>query len=372
MSTFKRKFSNTLESSGTFSKTQDSLLETENSPLDEEYLSVDDVLLVPKKGILSSRTQAILHPFIYSSPMDVVTGYKLAKEMLIYNEYPVLCRFLSKEWDNALWNFGNHRNIFFAVGVDTSTTNQFSYPPSHILHLNISVDIAHGDMERALDLYRAYASQPMIRYLMSGTVCTPGGALRAVEAGCTHIRVGVGSGSVCTTRSASGVGMPQLSAVYLIHKALQGHNLRDKVFIIADGGIRTPGDAVKYLAAGADGIMMGKAFSQTRESSGWKVDKDKWWEFWKSSLPHKKYRGQASRDFQIDHYHKEPSCAEGAVGPVIHPTNTAHDVIREYKGGVRSALSYLGLKDLKELNPDNVTFIKITTAAFLEGLPHGI
>jgi len=366
-------FTNTSDGGRVLQKTQASLLETDDCPLDHEYLSADDILLVPRKGILDSRNHAKLQPFIYSSPMDTVTGFDLAKEMVNLSEFPVICRFLEHDWNTLIDTLDGMKTPFFSVGANETSrfSVEYAVKSRYDKSISIAVDVAHGDMNKVLKLYELYSRQEYIHYLMSGTVCTPGAALRVAEAGCTHIRCGVGSGSACSTRTQTSVGVPQLSAIYRIHRVLQKHGLRDRTYIIADGGIRFPGDAVKYLAAGADGIMMGKSFSTSKESAGWKHNRDSWWKFWKSNQLYKRYRGQASCDFQVDHYNKKPACAEGETGPIIHPTTTVKEVVEEYRGGVKSALSYLGLKSMTELNPDNVTFIKITTAAYLEGTPHG-
>ena len=332
------------------------------SVLDKEFLTTDDVSLVPRQGVLSSRSEAILKPFIYSSPMDTVTGLQLTSKMREMGHYPVVCRFLKEEWTQTLQAHSNDPNVFFAVGTKEWYTAErlsiFDTPVS------INIDIAHGDTIEVQKLYEQYANEPYVGYLMSGSICTPEAALRAVNSGCTHLRIGIGPGSACTTRLKTGCGVPQLSAVYLIHRELERAGLRDQVELIADGGVRNPGDAVKYLAAGADSIMMGNRFAPTIESAGWEEDF--------SGKLVKKYRGQASADFQKDHYNKQPDCAEGATSnDFTIPLYSAERVIKEFEGGVRSAISYLGLENINELTPDNVTFIKVTASAIQEAKPHG-
>jgi len=170
--------------------------------------------------------------------------------------------------------------------------------------------------------------------------------------------------------------MPQLSAVYYARKMLNSVNA--KCEIIADGGIRSPGDANKYLAAGATGVMMGNAFSRTKESAGWivkeeKLDLSKTLRFplTRPTSLIKRYRGQASASFQEDAFGKSNACPEGAVGNYFAPTGTCNDVVEMYKGGLSSAISYLGLKSSADMSPENVTFIKLTQNSYLEGMPHG-
>ncbi len=339
-----------------------------NSFLDENYLTTSDVTLKPSLGVLSSRSKAKIRPFIYSSPMDTVTGIEMTKKMIELGEHPVVCRFIP-EWEEAVRQFGNNPDVFFAIGTKGDKLEKIK-----TLHeagiitgpISISIDIAHGDSLAGHEVARKVAALSFVQNVMSGTVCTGEGALRAISSGCTHIRVGVGPGSACTTRLMTGCGLPNLTAVYKIHKAIthmHGHiGTENNIKIIADGGIKYPGDAVKYLAAGADGIMAGSIFSSCLESPGWIQDDEGLY---------KRYRGQASAQFQQDLLGKNPDCAEGAVGPKIRPSGTCEEVVNKFRGGLRSAISYLGLTSIDAINPDNVTFVKLTAAGFHEGTPHG-
>lgn len=357
--------------------------------LQQELLTVDDILLVPREGQLKSRADAKLFPFIYSSPMDTVTGIALTRAMLEEGQAAVLCRFLKKEWKDTLTTpqeKESENRLFYAVGVSQKDIETIEKSVAHIrkhyypdYKVSINIDVAHGDTTYMHQLYREYRKLSCVHHLMSGAVCTPMGAVRAIEAGCTHLRVGVGPGAACKTRMQVGVGVANLSAIHFIHRELERRKLRSSVHLIADGGIRTAGDAIKYIAAGADGIMLGNLLSTTKESAGWKTRPSRmemkgglFKTFYKTpEVTYKHYRGQASADFQRDHYHIEPSCAEGEVGPEIHPDTTVHKVVQEFKWGMRSALSYLGLKSMEELTPENVTFVKVTPATYLEGTPHG-
>jgi IMP dehydrogenase len=174
----------------------------------------------------------------------------------------------------------------------------------------------------------------------------------------------------------TGCGMPQLSAVYFAGKAL--HAVKANCEIIADGGIRSPGDANKYLAAGATGVMMGKAFSKTEESAGWHLvertpnfSATLSFPMTRSYDKLKKYRGQASSDFQTDTFGKSNVCPEGAATDFFSPSGTCKSVIDMYVGGLSSAISYLGVKSSAEINPSNVNFVKLTHSSYQEGTPHG-
>lgn len=354
------------------------------SILDDELLSADDVLMVPSLGILSSRSEAEIDPYIYSSPMDTVTGYELTKAMVEQNQFPVVCRFLKDEWTRCLEEFHDNPDVFFAIGSrnkdvelllkELKRIKPTSGPPT--APLSVAVDIAHGDTEHAHAVYKWLASQPFIGRIMSGSVCTPDAALRAYQSGCTHIRVGIGPGSACTTRVMTGCGMPQLSAVYFTYKMLKA--VGAKCEIIADGGVRSPGDANKYLAAGATGVMMGSAFSRTEESAGWQLEPKQVQHSGTITFPLKReyvkvkaYRGQASAEFQKDNFGKSDTCPEGASTGLFEPSGTCSSVIEKYSRGLSSAISYLGLRSSTQMCPEQVRFIKLTQSAYMEGTPHG-
>ena len=325
--------------------------------LQEKALSVDDVLLVPKEGILNSRSQAQLKTFLCSAPMDTVTGYEMVKAMLAHDELAVVSRFLpEEERDKCIKEFAGNPRVYFAVGFKDyeSTLNKTSQ------QINIALDIAHGDMTLLHKLTEKLAESDLVDRIMSGSICTWQAALRAIEAGCTDLRVGVGPGAACTTRLMTGCGYPNLSAVYQIAQRTEKYS---GVTVIADGGVKHPGDAVKYMSAGAHAVMMGSAFSRTKESAGWKEVDGKLI---------KSYRGQASAAFQVDQFGSSNRCPEGASSSSYAWDGlTVSDVIGKYHGGMQSALSYLGLSSTDQLHPDNVEFVQITAATYIEGTPHG-
>ena len=356
--------------------------------LDREILSNDDVLMVPKLGRLSSRKDAEIAPYIYSSPMDTVTGYELTKSMVENGQHPVVCRFLKEEWFRCLVEYHDNPDVFFAIGSRKEQIKYFldclykirpkvkDFPP-----VSVAVDIAHGDTVDAHALYTWLSEQPFIGRIMSGSVCTADAAVRVFNSGCSHVRVGIGPGSACTTRLMTGCGMPQLSAVYFAYKALESAFPGKEYHIIADGGVRSPGDANKYLAAGATGIMMGREFSTTTESAGWETIQDPETTSYSGvvsfplerpkTIKVKKYRGQASASFQKDMFGSSNVCPEGASTGSIYPTTSCKAVLDKYKGGLASAISYLGLRSSLELCPETVEFVKVTSSGHKEGTPHG-
>lgn len=355
------------------------LLKNEELFLSSTKYSTNDFLLKPTTGKLKSRKNAIIdEPFIYSSPMDTVTGLAFSEAFLKEGQCPVFCRFLSDDQQfEALKNISPKENFWFTVGAsfeDYEALNLFFSDECFLI--NISVDVAHGDTEFLHKIYSLYSKAPWCRNLMSGTVATPHSALSVARAGCTHIRVGIGPGSACSTRIVTGCGVPNLSAVFEIWSTFQDYFQGVRPKIIADGGIKTTGDIVKYLSAGADAVMIGSLLSNCIESEGWKIDSLKriinifsFNKFCKNYL-YKRYRGQASKDFQLDHRGVVSGTPEGVVGAVQHPTNTVNNFVTETKAGISSALSYLGLTNIKDLNPNNVEFIRISSASYQESRPH--
>ena len=342
-------------------------------------LSTNDVLLQPATGILKSRkTAKIDSTFLYSSPMDTVTDLNFSQTLLEENQSPVFCRFFPDEIQQKSLNlFSKNSNFWFTVGAsleEYEALRLYFLDKKH--KVNISVDVAHGDTIHMHEVYNMYSNSSFCRSLMSGTVATPASALNVAKAGCTHIRVGIGPGSACSTRIVTGCGVPNLSAVFNIWDYFQDYPVEIRPFIIADGGIKNTGDIIKYLSAGADGVMIGSLFSKCIESSGWKVDifkkllnKITFNKFFKNYL-YKQYRGQASKDFQMSYRGFVSGTPEGVTAKIQYPTNTVNNFVATSKSAVASALSYLGLNDIAELNPKNVKFIKITSASYEESKPH--
>lgn len=335
-------------------------------------LSTNDVLLQPRVGILSSRTEVIFDKsFIYSSPMDVVTGLNMSQAMLNSNQNPVFCRFLPLDKKTqALKTFHSNPNFWYSVGsrIEDLELIEYLFSTNQLpsdAYFNISVDVAHGATQDLLGIYNLYRSRSWCRALMSGTVATPEAAAYVFSNGkaCTHIRVGIGPGSACSTRIVTGCGYPNLSAVYEIYTYMK-ESYSDKNFsIIADGGIKTTGDIAKYLSAGADGVMLGNMLSSLKESEGWIYPL--------FGKPYKYYRGQASAAFQKARRGKINGVPEGVQSKnKIYITKSFSTFEKETRSAIASTISYLGLKQISDLKPENVDFIKITQNGFNESRPH--
>jgi IMP dehydrogenase len=231
----------------------------------------------------------------------------------------------------------------------------------------VAIDTAHGHSRGVLEaVRRAKNTYPSLQ-LIAGNVATGAGAQALAEAGVDAVKVGVGPGSICTTRIIAGIGMPQLTAVYECALVLRPLGIP----LIADGGIRYTGDIVKALAAGADTIMAGSLFAGVDEAPGETVIYE--------GRKFKTYRGmgsvEAMKEGSGDRYFQDPEdeirklVPEGIVGRVPFKGSLA-EVMHQYLGGLRAGMGYCGAKDIAELQ--QARFTVITGASVRESHPHDI
>ena len=357
-----------------------------NHFLCERGLSFDDVLLIPRYSDIESR----LHPDIsvsigntndymslsvpiISSPMDTVTGHKMAIELGSRGSVGIVHRFMSKEdhlkeLENVCSSrekFGKHFPLVVAIGVGKGEKVRFKYLFSQLgKEINwIAIDIANGFsslMKEMIHFVREYTSLP----ILAGNVATGEGFCFLAEAGANAIRVGIGGGSICKTRLMTGFGVPTLASVADCYSARESlSNPLSKVSIIADGGIRFPSDLVKSLAAGADSIMVGGIFAGTIEAPGDTLNIN--------GREMKIYRGMASKEVQDDRKGglRPGTCAEG-VSTYVPVKGKAYYVLEEFSGGLRSAMTYANARTVTELR-EGAKFIEITRAGLEESHAFG-
>lgn len=231
----------------------------------------------------------------------------------------------------------------------------------------IVLDTAHGHSKNVMDhLKMIKQSYPDVE-LVVGNIATPEAALDLAKIGADAVKVGIGPGSICTTRIIAGIGVPQLAAVYNVAKALQGTGIP----LIADGGIRYSGDIVKALAAGASTIMAGSLFAGVEESPGEAIIFE--------GRKYKAYRGMGSLDamqkgskdryFQDDEDDIKKLVPEGIVGRVPYKGSLS-EVVHQLIGGLRAGMGYTGSKDIPALQ--KARFVKITSAGVTENHPHDV
>jgi IMP dehydrogenase len=231
----------------------------------------------------------------------------------------------------------------------------------------IVVDTAHGHSKNVIETAKKIKKKYPSIELIIGNIATAEAARDLALAGADGVKVGIGPGSICTTRVVAGIGIPQLTAVFEVSRALKGSGIP----IIADGGIRYTGDIVKALAGGASSIMAGSLFAGVDESPGETIIFE--------GRKFKTYRGMGSieamqkgskdRYFQDDVLEEGKLVPEGIVGRVPFK-GTLSEVIHQLKGGLRSGMGYTGSKNIPELQQSK--FIKITTAGVVESHPHDI
>ncbi len=231
----------------------------------------------------------------------------------------------------------------------------------------IVVDTAHGHHIDVINMAKKIKKAFPDIDLVVGNIATPEAALALKDAGADAIKVGIGPGSICTTRIIAGVGVPQLSAIYNITQALKGSGIP----VIADGGIRFTGDIVKAIAAGASTIMAGSLFAGVDESPGETIIYE--------GRKYKTYRGMGSieamqkgskdRYFQDNEDDAQKLVPEGIVGRVPYK-GALSEVIHQLIGGLKAGMGYTGSASIEKLM--EARFIKITSAGVIEGHPHDI
>ncbi len=231
----------------------------------------------------------------------------------------------------------------------------------------IVIDTAHGHSLNVINTVKQAKERYKDIDIVVGNIATPEAALALKEAGADAVKVGIGPGSICTTRIIAGIGMPQLTAVLSVCDALKGSGIP----VIADGGIRYSGDIVKALAAGASTIMAGSLFAGTEESPGDTIIME--------GRKYKTYRGMGSLDamqngskdryFQADEKDTRKLVPEGIVGRVPYKGSVV-EAIYQLVGGLKAGMGYTGSANLDALH--EAKFIQITNAGFIEGHPHDI
>jgi len=231
----------------------------------------------------------------------------------------------------------------------------------------VTLDSAHGHSKGVIEALKALRKNFKSLQIIAGNVGTAAGAKALAEAGADCIKVGIGPGSICTTRIVAGAGVPQLTAIMEASNALKGKNIP----VIADGGIRYTGDMVKALAAGADIVMMGSVFAGTEESPGETIIYE--------GRKFKEYRGMGSlgamsqgsgdRYFQDVEDDIKKFVPEGIEGRVAYKGNVS-EIVYQYVGGLRAGMGYCGAKNIEALQQS--TFVKITNAGMKESHAHDI
>jgi IMP dehydrogenase len=347
-------------------------------------LTFDDVVLIPglasvpadQVDLKTKVTKKIeLKIPLLSAAMDTVTGWEMAKEMATLGGLGVIHRNLSVEEQAGEVAKVKAAGEDLLVAAAIGTSGDFLERTDMLVAAGVSViviDLAHGATTWAASAVKAIKERFPDLEIIAGNVATREGAEFLLAAGVDGLKVGIGGGSICTTRIITGVGVPNITAITEVKKALAGTG----VPLIIDGGLRYSGDLGKALAAGADCGMMGGVLAGTNEAPGETVEKE-------DGLTYKTYRGMSVQEAMNNrtrdrYYQEEPSAektekvhtSQGVSGLVLSkgPVKT---VVEIFLGGVRSGLENAGAKDIAELQ-EKGRFYQVSVAGSKEGHAHDI
>jgi len=344
----------------------------------KEALTFDDVLLVPQySSVLPSKTDLnmclgnnlnLKIPFL-SSAMDTVTESNMAIAIANKGGLGIIHRNLST--NDQVREIKKVKSKKLIVGAAVGTAEEDLLRTKSILDAGVDlivIDTAHGHSDKVIKILSKIKKIVSKIPICVGNIASGDAALKLYNEGADILKVGIGPGSICTTRMIAGIGVPQITAVMEVKKSMKNK----KIKIISDGGIKFSGDIIKGLAAGADAIMMGSIFAGTDESPGRKFKyKNK---FYKS------YRGMGSigamsagssnRYFQKNHKDKSKFVPEGVEARVVYKGSVV-EILYQLQGGLRSSMGYIGSKNIQEIQK-KARFVKITKAGFYESMVHSV
>ena len=308
----------------------------------------------------------------FEKAADILQEYKIEKLPVVDKDYKLVGLITYKDIikikarPNASKDTMGRLRVAGAVSVTHDTFDRIEA----LLRSSVDavvIDTAHGHSKGVIEMGKAVKKRFPDLELVMGNVATPEAAIDLAEAGADAIKVGIGPGSICTTRIIAGVGVPQLTAVFQVAHALKGKGIP----VIADGGIRYTGDIVKAVAGGASSIMVGSLFAGVEEAPGETIIFE--------GRKFKTYRGMGSleamqhgskdRYFQDAEDDIKKLVPEGIVGRVAYK-GTLSEIVHQMVGGLRAGMGYCGAPDIAALQ--NARFIKITSAGIIESHPHDI
>ncbi len=329
-------------------------------------LGFKDVMLRPKRSTLSSRSEVSLtrkFKFLHSETtwdgipimaanMDTVGTFEMANVLATFKLFTAIHKhYSSTQWKNFMQNGG--KDITDHIAISSGTSKSDASKLDLILKQNkslrfICIDVANGYSEKFVDFVKSTRNKYPAKVIIAGNVVTGEMVEELLLAGADIIKVGIGPGSVCTTRVKTGVGYPQLSAIIECSDA--AHGLGGQ--IISDGGCKVPGDVVKAFGGGADFVMLGGMLAGHEESGGELIEKE--------GKKYKLFYGMSS-ETAMDKYAggvADYRASEGKTTEIPY-RGFVSDSIQDILGGLRSACTYTGAKVLKELSK-RTTFIRVS------------
>lgn len=333
----------------------------------KKTITFEDVLITPKFSTITSRAECdtgvkiagidLTLP-ILSANMDTVTEENMAVAMHSNGGLGVLHRFCSLDRNLQMYN-NSPTNSFISVGTASVEKDRVDMLYKAGAR-NFCVDIAHAASLNTVEMYRWMTNTyPNIRVMVGNfaTIQSIDAFLNKVGDKPVAIKVGIGGGSMCTTREVTGVGVPQLTALMSIYPTLKLYGIP----VISDGGHKKIADICKALAF-SDAVMLGGMLSGTNETPN-EIH-------YHNDVPYKRYRGSASKEsYEVQGKVADHRTAEGESTLVLCKGPVAN-TLQHIKAGIKSAMSYVGAKDLNEYKK-NVEFMEISGASYREGQPHG-
>ncbi|MFT7699449.1 MAG: IMP dehydrogenase [Candidatus Krumholzibacteriia bacterium] len=325
-----------------------------------DVMTSENLITVPE-GTTLEESAAILHKHRIEKLLVVndageLSGLITVKDIQKKLDYPHSC----KDKKGRL-------RVAAAIGVGPDTAERAAYLVKKGVDLLV-IDTAHGHSRNVIEMVRTLKAKYPETQMMAGNIATGAAAEALIEAGADAVKVGIGPGSICTTRVVAGVGVPQITAIMDVVAVARKHG----VPVVADGGIRYSGDVAKAIAVGADCAMMGSLLAGTDESPGEKVLFE--------GRVYKTYRGmgslsameQGSKDryFQDNISEAEKLVPEGIEGRVPYKGG-AHDVLYQMVGGLRSGMGYCGCQTIAEFQ-ERAEMVRSTSAGMAESHPHDV
>jgi IMP dehydrogenase len=335
----------------------------------EKQLCFDDILMVPQTSNVQSRSEIDLRmPFgngshltfpVIAAPMDTVCEEEMAVALAKAGGLGMIHRFMDIEKQQKIVQNLCLQDL--AVGASVGAKGTYLEDAGKLLLSGASailVDTANGHSRYAVEAVKRIRGEFGTNFhLMAGNVSTKFGFEALSEAGADSIRVGIGGGSVCTTRLVSGHGIPTLASIIEIKEWKQQSGV--KTAIVADGGIRNTGDMIKAFAAGADAVMLGSMLAGTDESPGSiRIDE---------TGKYKSFRGMASKEANEG---KDIPIAEGVATRVPYK-GSVNDILSNIRGGLGSGCSYSGEHNLRDLYEGSM-YIEVSSLSVSESKPHAL
>ena len=314
--------------------------------------------------VLEGTSQEVVKKMMYENRIEKVLVLDTAEKLTGLVTMKDIEK--SEKHPDATKDDAGQLRVGAAIGTGSDTLDRANALSESGVDLFV-VDSAHGHTKSVIETVKMIKKEFPSKDVVAGNVATPEGAETLIEAGADGIKIGMGPGSICTTRIIAGIGVPQISAILTIYEKVKG-----KVPLIADGGMRYSGDIAKAIAAGADCVMLGSIFAGTEEAPGeFELYQGRSFKTYRGmgSLGAMSKRDDSNRYFQED-IDAEKLVPEGVEGRVPYK-GWAINVINQLIGGLRQSMGYVGCKNIQAMK-ENSRFVEITNAGMTESHVHDV